>query len=192
MKTLPKLPEVVRDFVARVQAKDDARLVLLSFGSMPVSTRLVVKIALKLIEECVRKVCVIAVVAKHRQARARFLPTNTLQEPVNPSIYRTDYCFEVEAPEELFCMKLSSSLSGIAQGLPSFCACCSMAEQDQRLRERVERSIEEKRLLVIHEAPFSRLFPLMDCVICHGGLSTVVEAMKSGVPTIVSGQDIFC
>jgi len=34
---------------------------------------------------------------------------------------------------------------------------------------------------------YSSIFPLMDCIIIHGGLGTTADALRAGVPVIVTG-----
>jgi len=47
--------------------------------------------------------------------------------------------------------------------------------------------ISDGRLHLAKGAPFSRLFPLMDFVVIHGGLGTTAECFASGVPCMVTG-----
>eukprot|EP00930_Biecheleria_cincta_P096987 TRINITY_DN88747_c0_g1_i1.p1 TRINITY_DN88747_c0_g1~~TRINITY_DN88747_c0_g1_i1.p1 ORF type:complete len:718 (+),score=86.07 TRINITY_DN88747_c0_g1_i1:59-2212(+) len=52
--------------------------------------------------------------------------------------------------------------------------------QSQKLRD-------EGRLKEIAGAPFGLLFPLCDCLIVHGGLGCTAEALRCGVPIIITG-----
>eukprot|EP01123_Difflugia_compressa_P010658 TRINITY_DN3966_c0_g1_i1.p1 TRINITY_DN3966_c0_g1~~TRINITY_DN3966_c0_g1_i1.p1 ORF type:complete len:354 (+),score=65.46 TRINITY_DN3966_c0_g1_i1:46-1062(+) len=62
-------------------------------------------------------------------------------------------------------------------------------------KEKVSPQLEEKanilkeKGLLLEEkgAPFGRLFPRLDCIIIHGGLGTTAEALRVGVPVIVTG-----
>eukprot|EP00668_Euglena_longa_P041584 GGOE01054745.1.p1 GENE.GGOE01054745.1~~GGOE01054745.1.p1 ORF type:complete len:641 (+),score=129.55 GGOE01054745.1:66-1988(+) len=53
--------------------------------------------------------------------------------------------------------------------------------------DQVNRLKEEKLLLEAAGAPFDVLFPNVSCAIIHGGLGTTAEALRAGVPTIVTG-----
>jgi len=61
------------------------------------------------------------------------------------------------------------------------------SEAKKTYQERVDHLKSQGRLLEVKSAPFSKLFPLMDCLIVHGGLGTISEAFRAGVPIIVTG-----
>jgi MGT family glycosyltransferase len=42
------------------------------------------------------------------------------------------------------------------------------------------------RLLIAPRVPMLRLLPLLDAVVCHGGMGTVTEALAHGVPLVVA------
>mmetsp|Transcript_17964 Transcript_17964/g.29140 ORF Transcript_17964/g.29140 Transcript_17964/m.29140 type:complete len:977 (+) Transcript_17964:168-3098(+) len=62
---------------------------------------------------------------------------------------------------------------------------------DAEIESLAEKYKEEGRLIVSKGAPFGRLFPLMDCIVTHGGLGSTGEALMSQVPVIVTGVLLF-
>eukprot|EP00667_Euglena_gracilis_P004023 EG_transcript_4038 len=56
----------------------------------------------------------------------------------------------------------------------------ALAEQTSKLKE-------QNLLLEVAGCPFDVVFPHMACVIIHGGLGTTAEALRAGVPAIVTG-----
>eukprot|EP01126_Amoeba_proteus_P066699 TRINITY_DN9707_c0_g1_i2.p1 TRINITY_DN9707_c0_g1~~TRINITY_DN9707_c0_g1_i2.p1 ORF type:complete len:565 (-),score=112.25 TRINITY_DN9707_c0_g1_i2:19-1527(-) len=59
--------------------------------------------------------------------------------------------------------------------------------QDPEILEKSEEYKNQGRLYECPGAPYGRLFPEMDCLILHGGLGATSEALRAGVPTIVTG-----
>uniref|UniRef100_A0A6B2LI55 Glycosyl transferase family 28 C-terminal domain-containing protein n=1 Tax=Arcella intermedia TaxID=1963864 RepID=A0A6B2LI55_9EUKA len=61
----------------------------------------------------------------------------------------------------------------------------------EKIPEKVEqraKDMEEEGLILVEKgAPFGKLFPLLDTIIIHGGLGTTAEALRVGVPVIVTG-----
>eukprot|EP01126_Amoeba_proteus_P060900 TRINITY_DN8113_c0_g1_i7.p1 TRINITY_DN8113_c0_g1~~TRINITY_DN8113_c0_g1_i7.p1 ORF type:complete len:703 (-),score=134.12 TRINITY_DN8113_c0_g1_i7:172-2280(-) len=55
------------------------------------------------------------------------------------------------------------------------------------LEDKTEQLMREGQLLEAAGAPFGKLFPEMDCIIVHGGLGTTAEAMRTGVPVMITG-----
>jgi len=55
------------------------------------------------------------------------------------------------------------------------------------VEEKAEELKKEGRILEEKGAPFGKLFPELDCIIIHGGLGTTAEALRVGVPVIVTG-----
>mmetsp|Transcript_16909 Transcript_16909/g.21623 ORF Transcript_16909/g.21623 Transcript_16909/m.21623 type:complete len:429 (+) Transcript_16909:1-1287(+) len=56
-----------------------------------------------------------------------------------------------------------------------------------KIEQEAAEAVANGRLLVEGGAPFSRLFPLVDFVLMHGGLGTTAECLQAGVPCMVSG-----
>jgi len=56
-----------------------------------------------------------------------------------------------------------------------------------KLESRAEEFVQSGRLHIARGAPFSRLFPLMDFIVTHGGLGSTAEALASGKPCLVTG-----
>ena len=198
-KKLPELSSALEKFLTTAKTKN-LGLVVLAFSSMPVSARLSLQIARRLIENCDPKVCVVAVIAKHRTKTAGWLPSLERIQLVDiPSIKSdennrtlpslgSDRSFEVLSPEDVDENSPQTSILECLKG--KFCCifnCINRKEEIREMKCKIEKYMKENRLLVVHEAPFGKLFPRMDCIICHGGLGTVGTAMKSGIPTIVTG-----
>eukprot|EP01127_Copromyxa_protea_P014440 TRINITY_DN4019_c0_g1_i2.p1 TRINITY_DN4019_c0_g1~~TRINITY_DN4019_c0_g1_i2.p1 ORF type:complete len:1029 (+),score=204.55 TRINITY_DN4019_c0_g1_i2:415-3087(+) len=55
------------------------------------------------------------------------------------------------------------------------------------LQQRTQALKDEGSLLEAAGAPFGKLFPEMDTIIVHGGLGTTAEAMRAGVPVMITG-----
>lgn len=58
---------------------------------------------------------------------------------------------------------------------------------DPEIQEKSQRLKAEGSLLEAAGAPFGKLFPEMDTIIVHGGLGTTAEAMRAGVPVMITG-----
>jgi len=56
-----------------------------------------------------------------------------------------------------------------------------------KIEEEAAEHVSTGRLLIEGGAPFSKLFPLVDFVLMHGGLGTTAECLLAGVPCMVSG-----
>eukprot|EP00746_Dinoflagellata_sp_MGD_P082402 gnl/MRDRNA2_/MRDRNA2_327179_c0_seq1.p1 gnl/MRDRNA2_/MRDRNA2_327179_c0~~gnl/MRDRNA2_/MRDRNA2_327179_c0_seq1.p1 ORF type:complete len:540 (-),score=70.45 gnl/MRDRNA2_/MRDRNA2_327179_c0_seq1:52-1620(-) len=63
----------------------------------------------------------------------------------------------------------------------------SQEKCSQKLKNRAEALRKDGALLEVAGAPFGELFPLCDCVVVHGGLGCTAEALRAGVPVIVTG-----
>mmetsp|Transcript_27249 Transcript_27249/g.43380 ORF Transcript_27249/g.43380 Transcript_27249/m.43380 type:complete len:360 (-) Transcript_27249:278-1357(-) len=73
---------------------------------------------------------------------------------------------------------------------PRVIAMVSKAQSDalEPAQQDTVQALEDSgQLLVATEAPFSALFPLVSCLVVHGGLGTTADAMKTGHPIIVTG-----
>ncbi|GBG24283.1 Sterol 3-beta-glucosyltransferase [Hondaea fermentalgiana] len=55
------------------------------------------------------------------------------------------------------------------------------------VESRAHELVSEGRMLVDAGAPFSKLFPQVDCVIAHGGLGTTGEILRAGKPSLTTG-----
>eukprot|EP00746_Dinoflagellata_sp_MGD_P161245 gnl/MRDRNA2_/MRDRNA2_88316_c0_seq1.p1 gnl/MRDRNA2_/MRDRNA2_88316_c0~~gnl/MRDRNA2_/MRDRNA2_88316_c0_seq1.p1 ORF type:complete len:655 (+),score=125.06 gnl/MRDRNA2_/MRDRNA2_88316_c0_seq1:121-2085(+) len=55
------------------------------------------------------------------------------------------------------------------------------------LEKRAQALCKDGALLQVAGAPFGELFPLCDCAVVHGGLGSTAEALRAGIPVIVTG-----
>eukprot|EP01127_Copromyxa_protea_P012705 TRINITY_DN3334_c0_g1_i3.p1 TRINITY_DN3334_c0_g1~~TRINITY_DN3334_c0_g1_i3.p1 ORF type:complete len:298 (+),score=52.07 TRINITY_DN3334_c0_g1_i3:343-1236(+) len=58
---------------------------------------------------------------------------------------------------------------------------------DKDVAEQVASAKNEGKLCETSGAVYGKLFPEIDCAIIHGGLGATAEAIRAGVPTIVTG-----
>jgi UDP:flavonoid glycosyltransferase YjiC (YdhE family) len=63
----------------------------------------------------------------------------------------------------------------------------SLGSVKKPLQDKIDVLKSEGRLLEERALPYSKLFPEMDCLIIHGGLGSTAEALRAGVPVIVTG-----
>ena len=61
----------------------------------------------------------------------------------------------------------------------------------EKLKDSTEKEVKrlksEGKILEDKGAPFGLLFSRLDAIVCHGGLGTTAEALRAGVPTMVTG-----
>eukprot|EP00924_Labyrinthula_sp_SR-Ha-C_P004522 maker-scaffold_1-snap-gene-3.1-mRNA-1 protein AED:0.01 eAED:0.01 QI:0/1/0.75/1/1/1/4/29/813 len=167
-KKVPKISQQLNKFI-QLNKDNGQKLVVLAFSSMPVSAKKILKIANLLIQKVNPSVSVIAVVGDKNYAKLsqslHFSPEhNTLAADQTGSTF-WDY-----APSIPFTgsRNLKSSLL-----------------------KALQKDINEQRFFILSKTPFNKLFPLVDCVIHHGGLGTTSEVILSGNPSIVTGVLLF-
>ena len=61
------------------------------------------------------------------------------------------------------------------------------AAAPEALEQQVRALAAEGRVFEAPGAPYAELFPAMDCVVVHGGLGSTAEALRAGVPCLVTG-----
>lgn len=200
---LPSLEPDLEKFIS--EAKESGfKVVVLAFSSMPVSARRILKIAVKIIARCTPEVCVVALIGNHQfnlstisdgeKHEAEVVPSAVVSQTVGSmsqhkstdslASYVSDFSLvDGDGTGEDTEVTLNRLLPFFSAPMNFFRKLASI----KKLRETADEYIREKRLFVAKKAPFGRLFPLMDCIVAHGGLGTTGDAIRSSVPVIITG-----